>query len=56
MGGKTVNFVADPKDKKRDAYRPYDGKTRVDALVAIVIGRVTADLCATQNQGGGGGM
>ena len=52
MGGKTVNFVADPKDKKRDAYRPYDGKTRVDALVAIVIGRVTSDLCDTQNQGG----
>ena len=52
MGGKTVNFVADPKDKKRDAYRPYDGKTRVDALVAVVIGRVTSDLCDTQNQGG----
>ena len=52
MGGKTVNFVADPKDKKRDAYKPYDGKTKVDALVAIVIGKVTASLWATQNQGG----
>ena len=52
MGGKTVNFVADPKDKKRDAYKPYDGKTKVDALVAVVIGKVTASLWATQNQGG----
>ena len=56
MGGKTVNFVADPKDKKRDAYKPYDGKTKVDALVAIVIGKVTASLWATQNQGGPAGM
>ena len=46
-GIKTVNFVPNPKDKKRDSYKTCDAKTKVDALVGIMVSAVTTALDAT---------
>ena len=50
-GTKTVNFVPDPKDKKRDSYTTYDAKTKVDALVGVMISAANTALCGTQDNG-----
>ena len=39
-GVSTVNFAPDPEDEKRDSYQEYDAKTKVDALVAIIMTEV----------------
>ena len=46
-GIKTVNFVPNPKDKKRDSYKTCDAKTKVDALVGIMVSAVNTALDAT---------
>ena len=39
-GVSTINFAPDPEDEKRDSYQEYDAKTKVDALVAIIMTEV----------------
>jgi hypothetical protein len=46
-GIKTVNFVPNPKDKKRDSYKTCDAKTKVDALVGIMVSAVSDALATT---------
>ena len=49
-GIKTVNFVPNPKDKKRDSYKTCDAKTKVDALVGIMVSAVSDALNATYDR------
>lgn len=51
-GTKTLNFVPDPKDKKKDSYRAYDDKTKLDALIGLMISAVNDTL----GTAGGGGL
>ena len=46
-GIKTVNFVPNPKNKKRDSYKTCDAKTKVDALVGIMVSAVSDALATT---------
>ena len=48
-GIKTVNFVPDDKDKRKDEYAAYDAKTKLDAFVGISMTAVAEHLAATQD-------
>ena len=48
-GTHTVNYVADPKDEKKDSYKEYDAKTKVDALIGKMISTVYATLASAND-------
>ena len=48
-GIKTINFVPDDKDKRKDEYAAYDAKDKLDAFVGISMTAVAEHLAATQD-------
>ena len=48
-GKKTLNFVPDPKDKRKDTYAAHDAQTKVDAFLGMAMSAVLATLWATQD-------
>jgi len=48
-GIKTVNFVPDAKDNRKEEYAAYDAKTKLDSFVGISMTAVAEHLASTQD-------